>query len=83
VTVSTGGSPAAVVEVQPVRTMNDTAIQPNTVAKRTLLAGFIRPLRSCKSTHRPRRQITLRRLPELPSDISLPTGRMEDNAIRS
>jgi hypothetical protein len=44
VTVSTGGSPTSLVEVQPVTTMNHTAIHPNAVAERKLLAVLIRPL---------------------------------------
>jgi hypothetical protein len=50
-TVATGRSPTALVEAQPVTTMKDTAIHPNTVAERKLLAGFIGPLTSCASLY--------------------------------
>jgi hypothetical protein len=43
-TVSTGGSTAALVDAQPITKMKHTAIHPNTVAENKLLAISIPPL---------------------------------------
>ena len=44
VVASTAGSPTTLVEAQPLNKIHETAIDPHTVADRTLLAVLIRPL---------------------------------------